>query len=76
MKLYAGGNLDFYLPGHRNRLDVELKEPARLSEILAGFGIPLAEVHLVAVNGELVDLAETVVSDQDEVKIYPAIDGG
>ena len=76
MKLYAGGHLDFYLPQRRSRIELELKEPTRLSELLAGLGIPLAEVHLVAVNGELVDLAETVVSDQDEVKIYPAIDGG
>ena len=76
MKLYAGGNLDFYLPRHRCRVEIELKEPTRLSEVLAGLGIPLAEVHLVIVNGQLVDLQEAVVSDQDEVKFYPAVNGG
>jgi sulfur carrier protein ThiS len=76
VKLYAGGLLDFYFPGRRNRIVLELKEPTRLGEVLTGLGVPLAEVHLVVVNGQLVDLAETVVSDQDEVKIYPAVNGG
>jgi sulfur carrier protein ThiS len=76
MKLYAGGLLDFYLPGHRNQVEVELKEPSRLSEILTSLGIPPAEVQLVVVNGELVELDETVVSDQDEVKVYPPVNGG
>jgi sulfur carrier protein ThiS len=76
MKLYAGGLLDFYLPGRRSRLEVELKEPTRLSEILAGLGVPLAEVYLVVLNGQLVELSETVVSNEDEVKIYPAVNGG
>ena len=76
MKLYAGGHLDFYLPQRRSRMELELKEPTRLSELLAGLGIPLAEVHLVVVNGQLVDLDEAVVSDDDQVKIYPAVNGG
>lgn len=76
MKLYAGGHLDFYLPDRRSRIELELKEPTRLSELLAGLGIPLAEVHLVVVNGQLVDLDETLVSGWDEVKVYPAVNGG
>lgn len=76
MKLYAGGHLDFYLPQRRNRLELELKEPTRLSELLTGLGIPLAEVHLVVINGQLVDLQEATVSGQDEVKLYPAVNGG
>jgi len=76
MKLYAGGLLDFYVPGRRSRIEIEIKAPARLEEILAGLGIPLAEVHLVVVNGQLVALGETVVCDQDEVKIFPAVNGG
>jgi sulfur carrier protein ThiS len=76
MRLYAGGLLDFYLPDHRNRVVVELKEPARLNDILTRLGIPPAEVELVVVNGELVELDETIVSDQDEVKLYPPVNGG
>jgi len=76
MKLYASGHLDFYLPQRRSRIELELKEPTRLNELLAGLGIPLAEVHLVVVNGQLVELTEAIVSDGDEVKIYPAVNGG
>jgi sulfur carrier protein ThiS len=76
MKLYAGGLLDFYLPGRRSQIVLELKESARLGEVLTGLGVPLAEVHLVVVNGQLVELTETIVSDGDEVKIYPAVNGG
>jgi sulfur carrier protein ThiS len=76
MKLYAGGLLDFYLPDHRNRVEVNLKEPTRLSEILVGLGIPPAEVQLVVVNGKLVEMEDAIVSDQDEVKLYPPVNGG
>jgi len=76
MKLYAGGLLDFYLPDRRNQIVIEVKRPTRLSEILAGLGLPLAEIHLTVVNGQLVELDEAVVSNDDQVKIYPAVNGG
>lgn len=64
------------MPGRRNRMELELKESTRLSEVLAGLGIPPAEVYLVVVNGRLIELQDAVVSNQDEVKIYPAVNGG
>lgn len=76
MKLYAGGLLDFYLPGHRNQLEINLEGPTRLREILIRVGIPPGEVQLVVLNGELVEFDETIVSDGDEVKLYPPINGG
>jgi sulfur carrier protein ThiS len=76
MKLYAGGLLDFYLPGHRSRMEIELQTPTRLSEIITGLGIPLPEVHLVVVNGKLVELNDALISNADEVKLYPAVNGG
>lgn len=76
MKLYAGGLLDFYLPGHRNRVEVNLEGPTRLYEILIRLGIPPGEVQLVVLNGDLVELDEITVSDGDEVKLYPPINGG
>jgi sulfur carrier protein ThiS len=76
MKLYAGGQLDFYLLQHRSWVELELKEPTRLSALLVELGIPLAEVHLVVLNGQLVDLQEVFVCGQDEVKLYPAVNGG
>lgn len=76
MKLYAGGLLDFYLPGHRNQVEVNLVEPTRLHEILIRVGIPPGEVQLAVLNGSLVELNEAIVSDGDEVKLYPPINGG
>lgn len=76
MKLYAGGHLDFYLPERRSRMEIEIKEPARLSAVLTGLGIPLAEIHLTLVNGQRVNLLEAVVCNQDEVKFYSAVNGG
>ena len=76
MKLHLGGQFSFYLPGHPSQVDVPLDEPARLSAVLESLGIPAAEIHLVVVNGELVDLQAAVVSQADEVKLYPPVSGG
>ena len=76
MKLHLGGVFSFYIPGHPHQVEVQLEEPARLSDVLAGLGIPVAEINLVIVNGELVNLQEALVSQQDEVKVYPPVSGG
>jgi sulfur carrier protein ThiS len=69
-----------YFPGYPHtaprRLELELTAPTLLGRVLASLGIPIAEVHLAAVNGELVDLQTAVVQQVDEVKIFPAMDGG
>ena len=39
-------------------------------------GVPIAEVQLAVLNGELVNLSETLVSDDDEVRLYPPVGGG
>lgn len=76
MKLFLGGQFSLYIPGHPPSVDVDVKQPARLSEVLSGLGIPVADIHLVVVNGQLVEMDETVVSDPDEVKIFPPVGGG
>jgi len=76
MKLYAGGYLPFYLPGRKSSLEISLSEPAPLREILAQVGIPLAEAHLAAVNGELVDIETAIVRDEDRVRVFSAVNGG
>ncbi len=76
MKLFLGGQFSLYIPGHPPSVDVELTESARLSEVLLGLGIPAADIHLAVVNGKLVEMEEAVVSDQDEVKIFPPVGGG
>ncbi len=76
MKLFLGGQFSLYIPGHPPSVDVALNEPARLSEVLAGLGIPVADIHLVVVNGQLVEVDEAVVANQDKVKIFPPVGGG
>jgi len=76
MRIYLGGHLNFYHPQKDNWLEVELEQPTPLRVVLDISGIPLGEMHLVVVNGELVDLQEAIVSEQDEVKLFPAVGGG
>jgi sulfur carrier protein ThiS len=76
MKLFLGGYLDFYNPQPGSPLIIELDQPVVLTTILTDLGIPLEEVQLVVVNGELVELEKAVVTAQDEVKIFSAVGGG
>jgi sulfur carrier protein ThiS len=76
MKLFLGGQFSLYIPGHPPSVDVDLAEPSPLSEVLARLGIPVADIHLVVVNGQLVEMEEALVSNQDEVKIFPPVGGG
>ena len=76
MKIYTGGQLSFYMPDFSRQLEVPLKEPTRLSEVLANLGIPIAEIYLAAVNGEMVDPHVVMVTQTDDVRLYPPVDGG
>ena len=76
MQLHLGGVFSFYLPGHPRLVEVQLEKPARLVDVLADLGIPAAEINLVVVNGELVNLSEALVSQQDIVKLFPPVSGG
>lgn len=76
MELTAGGYLVFYMPDKQSRLALELSEPKPLGSLLAEIGIPLKEIHLIILNGEIVDLDSAVVKNQDWVKVYSPIDGG
>ncbi len=76
MKLYAGGYLTFYLPDKQPEIDIPLAEPVELAEFLGGLGIPVPEVQLIVINGQIADLNTAYIRNRDEVKIFPGIDGG
>lgn len=76
LKLYAGGHLTFYMPGRKHSLEISLREPTPLREILARLSIPLPEVALTALNGELVEVETVIVGDEDVVKVFSAVNGG
>lgn len=75
MKLYLGGYFAFYSAG-QHWLEIDLKEPTPLSDLLAGLNIPAAEVYLAVVNDETVKPEATLVSGQDVVRLFPPLDGG
>jgi sulfur carrier protein ThiS len=76
MRLHLGGHLAWYDPQRRSWLDVPLAQPAALADIVAGLGLPAAEIAIVSVNGQAVDLAGAQVADGDRVELYPPLGGG
>lgn len=76
MQLHLGGNLAFYEARQRSRLEVRLEEETALTKVLAGLGIPEAEVGLAAVNRVVVRLEDARIRDADRVDLYPPMDGG
>ena len=76
MRIYLGGDLDFYHPQKERWLTVEIEQPAQLTDVLMRSGIPLGEIHLVAINGEHAQLEDAIISNKDEVKIFSAVGGG
>ena len=67
MRIFLGGHLSFYHPTKEKWLEVKLTGPAPLVDLLSAAGIPLSEVQLVAVNGEVVELKEALVSEGDQI---------
>jgi sulfur carrier protein ThiS len=76
MRILLGGHLNFYHPKKEKWLVVELESSIPLADLLNDAGIPLTEVQLVAINGEIVQLQNAVVSEGDEVKVFSAVGGG
>lgn len=76
MKLVSGGYLAFYMPQRKNSVEIELRTPTPLKTILDNLQIPLAEVNLVALNGNQVDLEDAIISNTDVVHVVSSVDGG
>ena len=76
MKLYVGSYFAFYTSDSNYWVELELRKPTRLTDIVTELGIPIAEVYLVTLNGQLVESPNILVSNDDIVKLYPAIGGG
>jgi sulfur carrier protein ThiS len=76
MKLYLGGFYRHYRPQDGNWLEVSLPAPQPLRDVLTGLGIPPGEIALVVINHTAVELDAAIVSDEDEVRLYPPVGGG
>lgn len=79
-RLYLGGFFAFYLPGSKKHpqhwVHIDLVGPMPLPDLLRRLGIPPAEVHLAAVNGQAIEPSEAVIHPGDEIRLYPPIGGG
>lgn len=79
-RIYLGGFFAFYIPGDKKApqhwVEVDLTGPTTLPDILQRLGIPPAEVHLAAVNGQAVEPAEAMIHPGDEIRLFPPIGGG
>jgi sulfur carrier protein ThiS len=60
-------------PGERIKLI--LPEKISIDELLEEHGIPAGEVGIVVVNGCLMGRGRTL-NDQDDVHLYPLLEGG
>ena len=76
MKLYLGSYFAFFTSGRDHWVKIELRQPSRLTEVLSDLGIPAGEVHLVVLNDEVLEFTDTLVTDEDTVRLYPAVNGG
>ncbi|MFA7280150.1 MAG: MoaD/ThiS family protein [Sterolibacterium sp.] len=76
MELHLGSYLSWYIPQRSSRMAIKLDKPVSLMELVAGLKIPVEEIALAAVNGVLVALPDTFVSDEDQVELHPPNGGG
>jgi len=75
MILRSGGYLTFFMPGKKSSLEFDLNFPNPLEEILRELSIPLAEVAIIAINGDQSTI-DHMVEQTDEVLIHSIVDGG
>ena len=76
MKLQLGGSLSWYDDLKRSNLEIKLKEDKSLLALIKELSIPLGEVAIISINGELFTGEDTLIKDSDSVLLFPPIGGG
>ena len=77
MRIYLGGYLNFYHPDKtKHWLEVEIKQPDLLVNVLRRLNVPASEIHLAVYKGDAVDFRTLKVDNDDEIKLYSAVGGG
>ena len=78
LKLYA--SLTQYLPPGRDghRIGVEVEKGTSAIGLLEQHGVPIAQIHIVLVNGVFVVPSErnNALKEGDELAVWPAVAGG
>jgi sulfur carrier protein ThiS len=76
MRLHLGGHLSYFDALQRADLEIDLACKERLTDILATLRIPVGEVFITSINGEVVPLNDAWIQPGDHVRLYPAMGGG
>jgi sulfur carrier protein ThiS len=76
IRLHLGGHLKYYDEMQRSNLEVEMTEKQHLEDILIKLKIPVGEIFLVSINGEIVSMANAWINTDDHVQLYPPMGGG
>ncbi len=77
MQLHLGGHLSWYDPQKRAQVEVRLSQPTRLTQVLQSLGVPIAEIAVGVINGTAVfSFDDVMVTDADQVELYPPVGGG
>lgn len=76
MKIYLGSYFAFFTIHREHWVEIDIPNPTPLTKILLELSIPVGEVHLVIVNDQLLESTGTLISNNDVVRLYPAVGGG
>ncbi len=81
ISLHMLGDLRQYLPASANfdQADIEIAQGASLRQLIDMQTVPIGTDYIVIVNGQLVqeaDFDDRILSDNDEVTLFPPIKGG
>ena len=78
MKVHLWGELGFYGPGRNSKFEFPLGRSMPLLEALALMGVPVADIAVLGLNGEVVHVDEPglFVTDADRIDCFPPSSGG
>jgi sulfur carrier protein ThiS len=76
MQLHLGGHLHYFDSQRRSRIEITVNAPQSIREICVNLGVPPGEVALAVVNGEIVEINEAFVKNDDRVELFSALGGG
>ena len=76
MHLYLGGHLNYFDAQQRVNIEIDLVGKQQLADVLDRLKIPIGEVALITINGEVLSLEDAWIKQEDHVQVYPPMGGG
>jgi sulfur carrier protein ThiS len=76
MQLHLGGHLNYFDEQQRTNMEIILVGTQRLQDVLYSLGIPIGEIALVSINGEVTTMDDARIQQDDRVQLYPPMGGG